>query len=85
MIVKVARLKEYLKENNLTHSDLARTLGLSRSYVSLIINRRRKPSAKFVSLLLRYSGKPFEYFFDVTEENNNERGVIYGLGGTETS
>ena len=75
MIVKVAKLEEYLKENNLTHSDLARALGVSRSYVSLIVNGRRKPSARFITLLLRYSKKPFEHFFDVTEGNNNEGGV----------
>jgi len=63
--VKVKRIREYLQKNKLKLKELAKSLEMSNAYVSLIMHRKRKPSAEFIARLLNLTGKTFEYFFDI--------------------
>jgi transcriptional regulator with XRE-family HTH domain len=41
----------YMKKHNLTTEDLARRIGITRAYLSNIINHRRRPSRRLAFLI----------------------------------
>lgn len=45
------KLKDYLYFNRITISELARKIGVSRSYLTIVVNGRYKPSARFAKMI----------------------------------
>lgn len=53
MVIGMEKVKMNLPtiKKAMTHRDLARRLGISESYLSLVINKKRKPSEKLAKKL----------------------------------
>lgn len=51
------KLKDYLKENNITTSEFAALAGLTQGYISLVCNGKRRPSADVALRIKHASGK----------------------------
>lgn len=72
--VKVDFLNEYLKNNNLSESEFAKTIGVAHSTVNRVINGKRNPGGKFITgVLSNYSDLKFEqvftYMFELPKGN----------------
>ncbi|MEF3245034.1 MAG: helix-turn-helix domain-containing protein [Caldisericaceae bacterium] len=63
----VLKLKEALKEHDITQKDLAKTTGLSSSYISQLLQGKKTPTIKVVSKIAHALNLPTSYFL---EENN---------------
>lgn len=62
--VNVDFLNNYLKENNLTESEFAKTIGVAHSTVNRVINGKRNPGGKFIiGVLSNFSDLKFEQVF----------------------
>lgn len=49
------KLKEWLAAKNITQSDLARQLGMSRDHVHVVVNGKVKPGRRFVDVIVAYT------------------------------
>jgi transcriptional regulator with XRE-family HTH domain len=52
-------LKEYLEHNDMAEKDLAKKLGVSISYVSMLKRGERRPSPELAKKIERVTGIPF--------------------------
>ena len=67
----VDRLLEYMKENNLKQTDIAKLSGLSRGAISNIISRNRGANDKLLQALSNNSGRSINWWLDGCEDYNN--------------
>ena len=67
----VDRLLEYMNENNLKQTDIAKLSGLSRGAVSNIISRNRGANDKLLQALSNNSGRSINWWLDGCEDYNN--------------
>lgn len=58
----VKRIKAYMKENNLKLSEFSKTLGISSSYLSRILNFKRGITDSFIDKLVEATDLEFEYW-----------------------
>ena len=65
------RLKKYMDENGLNQSDLAKLLGVSSGYVSMLLRKERTPNTKLVVNLSKISNKSSSWWLHGEEEYNN--------------
>ena len=49
------KLKEWLAAKNITQSDLARQLGMSRDHVHVVVNGKVKPGRRFVDVIVAFT------------------------------
>lgn len=66
----VKRIKAYMKENNLKLSEFSKTLGISSSYLSRILNFKRGMTDSFVDKLVEATNLDFEYWAGHKKELN---------------
>ncbi|MFD1677433.1 helix-turn-helix transcriptional regulator [Alicyclobacillus fodiniaquatilis] len=65
--VNVEKLSDLLLERGWSQQRLAKELCVNPSYVSLVVNRRRNPSSRFVSgVLSAFPSVRFEELFKVS-------------------
>jgi transcriptional regulator with XRE-family HTH domain len=69
--LKKERFKEFMKAKGLTMYSIADSMNYTPSYVYMIFNEKRNPSSFFIAKLLKLSGYPFEYFFEVIDSKPN--------------
>ena len=67
----VDRLLEYMNENNLKQTDIAKLSGLSRGAISNIISRNRGANDKLLQALSNNSGRSINWWLDGCEDYNN--------------
>ena len=57
-------LRKYLKENNISEANFAKSIGVAHSTVNRVLNGRRNPGGKFISgVLTKYPDLTFEKVF----------------------
>jgi transcriptional regulator with XRE-family HTH domain len=75
ILVKADFLRSYLKENELSESKFAETIGVAHSTVNRILNGKRNPGSKFIAGVLKnFSDLSFEQVFSY--EHNLPKGKI---------
>ncbi len=52
-----------IREKNITQSEFARIIGIERTYLSHIINRKVTPTAPLMARICRALEEPVEYLF----------------------
>jgi len=62
----VIRLKEALKEKDLTQKDLARRTGISSAYISQLLQGKKTPTIKVVAKIAQALDLPPSYFVEET-------------------
>lgn len=67
----IDRLKEYMNANNLRQVDIIEMSGLSKSYISNVINGRRSPNEDLLKSLSEHSGKSINWWLTGSEDYNN--------------
>lgn len=65
------RLDQWLQTIGRNPAWLAKTLGYSRSYISLIMSNRAKVSSHFIKQIMLISHMQFETLFYVTREDDD--------------
>lgn len=65
------RLKEYMVENGLNQSDLAKVLGVSSGYISMLLRGERTPNTKLIVNLSNISNKSSSWWLHGVEKYNN--------------
>lgn len=63
----VERLKEALKEKDLTQSELARRTGISIAYISQLLQGKKTPTIKVVAKIAEALNLPSSYFIEKTD------------------
>lgn len=67
--VKVDFLNRYLKDNDLSESDFAKSIGVAHSTVNRVLNGKRNPGGKFITgVLANFSDLKFEQVFTYINE-----------------
>ncbi|WP_297523156.1 helix-turn-helix transcriptional regulator [uncultured Clostridium sp.] len=66
----VKRIKSYMKENKLKLSEFSKTLGISSSYLSRILNFKRGITDNFIEKLVDATSLDFEYWTGHQKELN---------------
>lgn len=66
-------LPRVLAQQGLSARELARQIGIDQSYLSLILNGRRPPSAKFLAAASEALELPADYFLEAREAIVRER------------
>ena len=65
------RIKELLKENNVTQNEFATAIGYSQRAVSKWINGQAEPTATAIMLCAQYFNVSTDYLLGITEEYFN--------------
>lgn len=65
------RLEKFRDELNISKIEMAKKLGISESYYSLLVNGKREVSKKLLYKLVLMSNKPEEYWVYGVEDNEN--------------
>ncbi|MGG3792521.1 helix-turn-helix transcriptional regulator [Geobacillus thermodenitrificans] len=62
--IKIDKLKEYMRRNNLSERDLARRMGVAHVTVYRVLRKKREPGNEFIAKLLNvFEGATFEELF----------------------
>ena len=65
------RLKKYMEENGLNQTDLAKLLGVSSGYISMLLRKERTPNTKLIVNLSKVNNKSSSWWLHGEEEYNN--------------
>lgn len=65
------RLNEWMKENEIKQSNIAIIAQVSKGYVSHVVNQGKVPSDKFISALVKMSGKSEYWWHHGKEKDDN--------------
>lgn len=68
-------LGSYLNEKNIQHKDFAKTIGVSKTYISLVINKKRNPSLRVARLIIKET-KGKVNVADLFKQNSQLRLII---------
>ncbi|MGE8079063.1 helix-turn-helix transcriptional regulator [Peribacillus loiseleuriae] len=69
ILVRTEFLREYLKENDLSESKFAATIGVAHSTVNRVLNGKRNPGSKFIAGVLKnFCDLSFEKVFSYESE-----------------
>lgn len=65
------RLRTWIAQNDIKQVDLAKKMGVNKSFISNIVSGRNKPSDKFLDMLEEISGKSSHWWLFGTDEYDN--------------
>lgn len=65
------RLKKYMDDNLIKQKELAELIGVSKSYISMIIRGERSPNREFIERLVEISKKDANWWLHGIETYNN--------------
>ena len=51
--ISIVKLEEYLRKNNIEKQQFAKMIGVSQSFFSLVINRKRDPSLQVIRRIIK--------------------------------